>query len=56
MKASIASARPPAMAPVTLLWASGRFSVISVTGPRWSTSSSSIGILPRLVADAEATP
>ena len=33
------------MAAVMLLWASGRFSVISVTGPRLSTSSSSIGIL-----------
>src|SRR5258705_1172036 len=46
-KASIPSARPAAMSPVTLLWASGRLSVISVTAPRLSTSSSSIGHLPR---------
>src|SRR5256885_6202858 len=43
VKASIASARPTAMAAVMLLWASGRLSVTSVTGPRCSTSSSSIG-------------
>src|SRR5581483_4673399 len=42
VKASIVSARPTAMAAVMLLWASGRFSVATVTGPRRSTSSSSI--------------
>src|SRR5207253_7994867 len=37
---------PTAIVAVILLWASGRLSVISVTGPRFSTSSSSIGDLP----------